>query len=68
MGEKTQQNLLNIDSQYNAKIIKKNTREYPTLSNAPLSSFFSQLQLSKLALLMRECDNEALDSFFYTNW
>ena len=33
MGEKTQQNFLNIDSQYNAKTINQNTREYPTLSN-----------------------------------
>jgi hypothetical protein len=54
MGEKTQQNFLNIDSQYNAKTINQNTREYPTLSNVPLSSFFSQLQLSKLAHLMIE--------------
>jgi hypothetical protein len=54
MGEKTQQNFLNIDSQYNAKTINQNTREYPTLSNAPLSSFFSQLKLSKIAHLMSE--------------
>jgi hypothetical protein len=54
MGEKTQQNFLNIDSQYNAKTINQDTREYPTLSNAPLSSFFSQLQRSKLAHFMSE--------------
>ena len=68
MGEKTQQNFINIDSQYNSKTIKKNTREYPTLINAPLSSFFSQLQLSKLAHLMSKWENEALTSFIYTSW
>ena len=48
MGEKTQQNFLDIDSQYNAKKLNQNTREYPTLSNVPLSSFFFQLQLPNL--------------------
>jgi hypothetical protein len=45
MGEKTQQNFLNIDNQYNAKTVNQNTREYPTLINgALLSSFFQQLE------------------------
>jgi hypothetical protein len=35
LGKKTQQKL-NIDSQYNAKAINQNTKEYPILSNAPL--------------------------------
>jgi hypothetical protein len=60
MGEKTQPNFLNIDSQYNAKKINQNNREYPTLSNAPLSSFFSQVQLSKLAHLMSEWVSEQM--------
>jgi hypothetical protein len=48
MGEKTQQNFLNIDSQYKAKTINQNTREYPTLRNVSLSFFFSQMQLPNL--------------------
>ena len=43
-GRKPNKNFLNIDSQYNANTINQNTREYPTLSNAPLSSFFRQLE------------------------
>jgi len=54
MGEKTKKNFPNIDSQYNDKTKNQNTREYPTLRNVPLSSFFSQRQLSKLAHLMSE--------------
>jgi hypothetical protein len=48
MGRKPSKNFLNIDNQYNAKTVNQNTREYATLSNAPLSSFFSQLQLPNL--------------------
>ena len=52
MGEETQQNFLNIDSQYNAKTINQNTREYPRLSNVPLSPpspNFNNLQTCTLA-------------------
>jgi hypothetical protein len=50
MGRKPNKNFLNIGSQYNAKTINQNNREYTTLSNAPLSSFFSQLQLPNLRI------------------
>jgi hypothetical protein len=45
-GIKPNKNFLNIDSQYNAKTINQNTREYPTMRNAPLSSFFQQLEIA----------------------
>ena len=73
MRKKTQQNFLNIDSQYNAKIMNQTTQKFLFQGCASLSlpsSGNRQLQLpSKLAHQMSElsvCLNEAPTSLIYT--
>ena len=69
MGKKTQQNFLNIGSQYNAKTINQTLENiqhwamHLSLPSYPNCSY----QTCTLDDRMSEWDNEALTSFIYTN-